>query len=691
MWPSAWIELRDRLLASDPGLLGVQRGARGLLAFALTVLMARGVSLATGQSAMSMALGFSVSVFGAVVPREVAPRARLISTLSILAAAGTSFTLSALIRSPWVNHVVFVALVFVVVYARRWGDRANGAGFGAFTSFFFAAFLAPPAAAISWHLLGLAIAAVAILLVQFILLPQRPAASLARARQAITRRLALLLRPIESYCRRGRWDEMDRGCLKRQLTLLEATINTARAQLDALAEGWRVRTRLSFALFELETAGERLVWVALRSDASACTPETLGWATALRARLSMARWVQAGALPAPTSPLGAALDELARVFDRLRQLCADPSDPSGRAPLQNPDDPRPASPELPLHIRLAIQASAACSLAILGGELLSPQRWYWAVITVFVLFTGTASRGDALYKSLQRLLGTFLGVFAGIGLNALVGNDPKALFALLLLSIFFTYFFFTDHFVAMTFFLTLLIGLMFAVLGRFSKGLLWLRLGETAVGAVAGIVVASLLVPRGTHRNIRARFGEFVDALAEFANASLDRLTQGQPSVLAEQSRRFEAAYQALRAALPPLRLNPFGKDARSFDVVTGTLRDCSYWLHELSLAGSLRVDATNEALQRELDSERERFGRRLRFLRERQSGPGDCADLTSNSTEALEVRPGRDAGFTLERLPHSSDERLRTAALALRHISAGLSELNDVLRGPSSARGSES
>lgn len=136
------------------------------------------------------------------------------------------------------------------------------------------------------------------------------------------------------------------------------------------------------------------------------------------------------------------------------------------------------------------------------------------------MFSGTASCGDAIYKALQLLLGTVLGVLAGIGLVSLVGREPLALF-LLLGAIFLTYHSFTERFATMSFFLTIMIALFFALLGRFSEQLLWLRLEETAVGAVAGTLSAAVLVPRPTHSHARsahcsaARADELVGAILE--------------------------------------------------------------------------------------------------------------------------------------------------------------------------------
>ena len=69
------------------------------------------------------------------------------------------------------------------------------------------------------------------------------------------------------------------------------------------------------------------------------------------------------------------------------------------APVTGPPSPttRPSS-RLALTTRQAVQVGVATSLAIVGGELISPSRWYWAVIAAFVVFAGTSSRGDVLTR-----------------------------------------------------------------------------------------------------------------------------------------------------------------------------------------------------------------------------------------------------------------------------------------------------
>lgn len=610
---SSWgvgVELRASLAALDPGLIALRRGLRGAASFALTVLLARGVSALTGQDLTSMALGFSVSIFAAVVAREPQQRARLISTSLLIAAAGVSFCISALITVTWLNHALFVALVFVVVYARRWGDRANATGFGAFSSFFLAAFLAPVPAALHWHLVGLLLATLAVFVVQVVLLPQRPCASVAWARGAIARQLA---RVCVELSRAPTAVEPARCSLRRPLDRLEGTIRRARVQLDAVTAGLQLRDALGFAFFRLEAAAENLSRRALAATSAGESRRAL---------------------------LGPAVTEVEEMLRALRDVSAAESLSHLPASASAPDaTAAPGSANLSLHTRLAIQATAACALAIGAGEWLSPQRWYWAVITVFVMFTGTASRGDAIYKSLQRLLGTVLGVLAGMGLVSLVGSEPRALFLLLLGAIFLTYHSFIERFAAMTFFLTIMIALLFALLGRFSEQLLWLRLEETAVGAVAGMLVAAVLVPRPTHSHARDRFIALVAAADELAAATIDQLIEPAPASLGALSRAFVRAQDDLVAALGPLRLWP-GQGRGSYAEVLAELRRCRACLRVVLAAAAPKarplIPGARDGIER-LRAEARRQWSGLRALARREE---TCVPAQGFCPPGLAVHP---------------------------------------------------
>ena len=70
--------------------------------------------------------------------------------------------------------------------------------------------------------------------------------------------------------------------------------------------------------------------------------------------------------------------------------------------------------------------AVAASLAIVIGEALSPSRWYWAVIAAFVIFAGTNSWNETLTKGWARLIGTVLGVPAGVLVATVVSGNSSA-------------------------------------------------------------------------------------------------------------------------------------------------------------------------------------------------------------------------------------------------------------------------
>jgi uncharacterized membrane protein YccC len=634
-WRSAvWGAFRASFASVDPGLIQLRRGLRGALSFALTVQLARGVSALTGQDPLSMALGFSVSIFGAVAAREAEQRARLISTCFLIAAAGLSFCVSTLITTVWLNHALFIALVFGVVYARRWGDRANATGAGAFSSFFLAALLAPSRAALPWHLLGLLLATLAVFAV-LLLLPQRPRAAIERVQRAIARQLDVL-RGALGRCALPAGERWQRA-LRRRVERLETTIRRARIQLDAVTTDSQLRDELGLAFFRLQAAAE-----SLSRETVAATRE----GEARRASLATAFAEVEGDLRA------------------LRGLCADrgfarrataPPTGAAAAPRAGPDQSG-----MSLHTRLAIQASVACALAMLAGKWLSAQRWYWAVITVFVMFTGTTSRGDAIYKSLQRLLGTVLGVIAGMGLVSMVGNEPRTLFLLLVVAIFLSYHSLTEHFATMTFFLTIMLALLFALLRRFSEQLLLLRLEETAVGAVAGMLVAALLVPRATHSLARDRFIALLGAVDDLVSAILEQPFEDRATALGARCRAFVQAQDDMSAALGPFRAWPERGGRRVYADVRARLRGCRASLRALLAAAAPETRRFAPSERPGVELLQAGVRRQLSWLgavaraedaRERTQWPPE-------NPAALERASPRDAAF--ERMSRALDELMR-------------------------------
>ena len=205
-------------------------------------------------------------------------------------------------------------------------------------------------------------------------------------------------------------------------------------------------------------------------------------------------------------------------------------------------------------------------------------------ITVFVMFTGTFSRGQALAKSLQRTFGTLAGILVAMGVVwALQGNIHVAL-ALMPLAIFCVFYAFTQSYTWMAFWITVTVALLFLATGRFTDALMVLRLEETAIGATAGIIVAAFVLPKSTDAYAREQLNDLLDTTRAVLETSLpdgpiDRLQ------LTAALHDFEAKVSNMRDVIEPLRIFPGARASGQRDGITRQLVLTSYWVHEIALA----------------------------------------------------------------------------------------------------------
>ena len=74
--------------------------------------------------------------------------------------------------------------------------------------------------------------------------------------------------------------------------------------------------------------------------------------------------------------------------------------------------------------------------AIALGDVLSGQRFYWALIAAFITFMGANTAGEQVRKSAFRIAGAFAGVLAGSVLAHMVGNQVELQVVVVLASLF---------------------------------------------------------------------------------------------------------------------------------------------------------------------------------------------------------------------------------------------------------------
>ncbi|MEV2253323.1 FUSC family protein [Streptomyces sp. NPDC050147] len=260
--------------------------------------------------------------------------------------------------------------------------------------------------------------------------------------------------------------------------------------------------------------------------------------------------------------------------------------------------------------RAAFQVSVGSTLAIIGGEFLSTQRWYWAVLTCWVVFLNTASTGEILVKGYRRLLGTVLGVVAGVALAGLVGNHTWVAFALVLLFIFAMFFTAPLSYALMSFFVTAMLGLLYTLLNTYSLAVLWLRIEETALGAACGIIAAVLVLPVHTDRRTDDLLNTVLSRLADVISASVEQLSGGPAADLLDKARDLDTALDDLRASIQPLThpITPLRGRRRTARYLVALLETCAYHARSLAATAELVPYSKNVAA----DPRLERAGLRI-------------------------------------------------------------------------------
>jgi uncharacterized membrane protein YccC len=203
--------------------------------------------------------------------------------------------------------------------------------------------------------------------------------------------------------------------------------------------------------------------------------------------------------------------------------------------------------------RQAVQVALAGVVAIGLGTLLSPTRYYWAVITAFVMFTGTGTRYETFNKGVARVVGTVVGLVVAAFLAQVTAGHDAVVLTLILVSVFGAFYFVKVSQAAMTFFITVLLAEMYIVLGAFSDAILVLRLGETAIGAVAGIGVALLVAPLSTRETVRSARNAMLDSMATLLESVASYAEGARDADLDSQVRRLDDDARRLALVARPL------------------------------------------------------------------------------------------------------------------------------------------
>ncbi|GGX83130.1 FUSC family protein [Streptomyces fructofermentans] len=644
--------IRDRFAASDPGLLRLMAGLRTVGAIALTLAVLWGF----GANVNYMVSGAMASMVSTFAVKEKRRRGQAVTLALGLPAAFAAVTLGALLNTRVVaGDFVFLALIFVAVYCRRFGERGTALGLIAFQLYFVALFVGAVPSDLPKIFATLAIGFACSAVVRFGLVVETPERVLIRLRKAFRARLVFLVSAQIDLLDAGP-DGVEKALegLRRSTARLHESAMLIQGRLEEGTDDDTTAALVQRRVAEAEIAAERLSMLLLtaRSEERAETltlhlpnapvPETthrLGAPEdverlarrdleALRLLVARSGSDEHGSavahvrnrllgyrdeenLPdasAAVQDMFRGIGELARTVLGLRLALDGPQDETYDAPattrsreeldaedasiagaIEAEEEEEPTGLRRP-STRTAVQVSVGSALAIIGGELLSAQRWYWAVLTCWVVFLNTGSTGEILVKGSRRLLGTLLGVIAGAALAQVVGNHTWTAFVLVLVLIFLMYFTAPLSYLLTSFFVTAMLGLLYTLLNTYSPAVLVLRIEETALGAACGIFAAAFVLPVPTDHRTDELLASVLERLGEVSSAAVDQLSGGSVLDLLDKSRELDTALDELRASTKPLThpVTPLRSRRQTARYLVALLETCAYHARVLAATAEL-------------------------------------------------------------------------------------------------------
>lgn len=578
----------DQLIAADPGFNRLRSAARATLTITAMVGVVNLLAMWTGNSIRFFFIGVVVSMISSFAVTDPGNRQKMITMALIPFPAMVAVTAGSFLQgTAYIPEAVFVVITFIAVYIRRFGPRWFAFGMIMFISYFFVIFLGLSPQQLPWLFVAIFSGAAVSFLFRFLIIRDVEQFSPASVMPAVRARLRLILKEFRLGVQHPEKMGRHYNRMRRQeVYLSEATLLEIGREED---ETW------DDAFLDINLAAQHIVKLGQNHNANEpgedqenLLPDIDRVVAELRSksvrRSDELRWAQHND------------NNILRLLQRVVDAVSD-AGPSEKQETEPQGDDETSPPEnqdshrlLPT-TRQAVQVAVASTLAIAGGELLSEKRWYWAVITAFIIFTGTSSRGHVFVKGWQRVVGTLLGVGAGILIATLVSGNVAVSSVLLFVSFFLGLYFRRISYAIMIFCITIMLALLYGLMGFFSISLLSLRLEETLIGAVAGAGVALFLFPAKTRDLALRRSRDFLKALDRLITQSAAYLREpGDDFTIPGLLKDLDNAYQELRQASRPLtfRIHRF-REPRTSQHWLRVMLQLRYQAHVLARLARIR------------------------------------------------------------------------------------------------------
>jgi uncharacterized membrane protein YccC len=567
VWSSVPALLWDRVVASDPGLTRLATAVRTTLSVALTVVVVGIVGIVEGFSPSIVVLAAIVAMQIAVAVNDPHPRG---TTLLVPIPGAIGAALATLVAGyGLLGDIVFLIVLFVAVAIRARGPRWTAFGTIAMITYFLTLFFQARLAELPQLIVAIVLAALVTYLVRFVLLPDRPDWLAHRTLDAFVARIRLVANFALDVLD-GNDEERARNRLRHVVQQLNETALTIENRLRGTdLDELRI-------VFDAELSAENLAEATLRlRRTGAPLPRALRLALSAMRKSSPARAARIANRVGDDPDASAEARELAQaisdVVDAVGQVR---STVDKLAVTELPWTPG-AGPQQPA-LQQAVQITVASAASIAVGEMLSPSRWFWAVLAAYFVFSGTASAGETLARAWQRTLGTAVGALAGIVLAHLVHGHETVDVVSVFVFLFCAMYALRISQAIMIFFITADLALLYSLIGTFSNQLLAIRLAETAIGAIFGGLASTLIFPTRTADVIASTARAALEGADGLVQASIDKLLDAHSANdPIDAARELDARVQRFVARARTIAAAP--------SAVTGVSHDLRRWMYALS------------------------------------------------------------------------------------------------------------
>ena len=528
------------ILGADPALLALRMSCRLVVAMAVVCATMAVIGKWHPMPRPAYVLALIATMQGSLQINDATASARRVTRVyAALGAFAAVATISALHDSLRYINIALVLIVFAATYVARFGVRWKAVGTFTFMCAVVAAYLNEDERDLWSVAAALIVSGVAVDLIRRVVMPDDPAQDFRRL-VAAAASASRHLRGLVGATRQGealsdaaaRRREKDQHLAGKALS---TAIRACEAALPLEAPGEdHGETTIALRLLDLQLAAEMLIEQA--------DPASGGTGTQERGTVEHAvQDVQAAEME-----LNAA----------VAALPANVPSASAQAPPPHPVTPFPKRGEWlqDQALRQSLQVTLACAIAAILGEAISSQRWFWAVISAFIIFNNTQSGAAVAVRGLDRTWGTAIGIVIGIVLATLTHDHLVWLGVALAVSVFLTFFIARVSYVAMSLFLTISLSLIYGLIGIFTPALLVLRLEETAIGVASGASVALLLFPISIHQQAAKAMNGLLKATAYLLQTIADARQPGSDRLMAGKAAAVDRALGTVLTTIGPLR-----------------------------------------------------------------------------------------------------------------------------------------